>query len=156
MEEKKGKSITIKRIATSDAGTFGVVLDDNVPFCVSCELPFKDNQKNISSIPSGYFEAMRVDSPRFGNTFEVKGGSLGDRTHILFHKGNSIKDSRGCILLAEGYGQKDHVEFLTLETVEIGEDLYQLLVAATVSSRSNLMSRMRRMIRRSKVTMKGR
>jgi hypothetical protein len=112
MEEKKGKSksITIKRIATSDAGTFGVVLDDNIPFCVSCELPFKDNQKNISSIPSGYFEAMRVDSPRFGNTFEVKGGSLGDRTHILFHKGNSIKDSRGCILLAEGYGQKDHVE----------------------------------------------
>ena len=109
MEDKKGKSITIRRIATSDAGTFGVVLDGDKPFCVSCELPWKDNQKNISSIPKGYFEAIRVDSPRFGNTFEVKGGSLGERTHILFHKGNSIKDSRGCILLAENFGQDDQV-----------------------------------------------
>ena len=106
-----GKHIHIKRVSTSDAGTFGVVLDghNGVPFCVSCELPYKDNQPNISSIPSGVYEGIRVDSPRFGNTFEVK-GSLGVRTHILFHKGNSIKDSRGCILLAEGFGQNDYVE----------------------------------------------
>jgi hypothetical protein len=111
MEDKKGKQITIKRIASNDAGTFGVVLDGDTPFCVSCELPWKDNQKNISCIPNGYFEAMRVQSPRFGNTFEVKGGSLGDRTHVLFHTGNfALKDSKGCILLAEGFGQNDHVE----------------------------------------------
>jgi len=110
MEDKKGKRITIKRIATSDGGTFGVVLDGNTPFCVSCELPWRENKPNISHIPIGWFEAVRVDSPRFGNTFEVKGGTLGERTHILFHKGNSILDSRGCILLAEGFGQMDNVE----------------------------------------------
>ena len=110
MEEKKGKTITIKRIASNDAGTFGVVLDGDNPFCVSCELPWNENKKNISCIPVGWFEAMRVDSPRFGNTFEVKGGTLG-RTHILFHKGNfALKDSKGCILLAEGFGQLNHVE----------------------------------------------
>jgi hypothetical protein len=110
MGTKEGKQITIKRIASSDAGTFGVVLDGVTPFCVSCELPWRENKPNISHIPVGWFEAVRVDSPRFGNTFEVKGGTLGERTHILFHKGNSIADSRGCILLAENFGQMDHVE----------------------------------------------
>ena len=108
MEKKNGKLITIKRVATSDRGTFGVVLDKGKPFCVTCELPWKDNEPNVSSIPAGIYEAVRVQSPRFGDTFEVAG--VEGRTHILFHRGNSIKDSKGCILLAEGWGQNNHVE----------------------------------------------
>lgn len=108
MRENTDKLICLKRIATSDAGTFGVLLDDGVPFCVTCELPWEDNQANISSIPAGIYEAIRVDSPRFGKTFEVS--NIKGRSHILFHKGNSIKDSRGCILLAESYGRNDFVE----------------------------------------------
>ena len=109
MEKQLGKIINVKRIATSDGGTFGVVLDDGKPFCVSCELPYKDNAPNISSIPAGLYTGVRINSPRFGNTYEVT-GNLGKRTHILFHRGNSIKDSRGCILLAEGFGVDEHIE----------------------------------------------
>ena len=107
-----GKHLHIKRIHTSDSGTFGVVCDGHhgEPFCVSLELPYKDNQPNISSIPNGVYEGVRVMSPRFGNTFEVKGGGIEGRTHILFHKGNSVADSRGCILLAEGFGEGSYVE----------------------------------------------
>ena len=108
MEEKTGKLISMKRVATSDAGTFGVIMDEGKPFCVTCELPWKDNAANISSIPAGVYEAVRVDSPRFGNTFEVV--NVRGRSHILFHRGNSIKDSKGCILLAEGFGPDEHVE----------------------------------------------
>jgi hypothetical protein len=105
------KHIHIKRVSTSDAGTFGVVLDgfNGVPFCVSLELPYKDNKPNISCIPSGIYEGIRVDSPRFGNTFEVQ-GNLGERTHILFHCGNSISDSRGCLILAENFSPNNRVE----------------------------------------------
>jgi hypothetical protein len=108
MEKKNGKLITIKRVATSAKGTFGVVLDKGKPFCVTCELPWKDNEPNVSSVPAGIYEAVRVQSPRFGDTFEVAG--VEGRTHILFHRGNSIKDSRGCILLAESYAPGETVE----------------------------------------------
>ena len=106
-----GKHIHIKRIHTSDSGTFGVVCDGHhgEPFCVSLELPYRNNEPNISCIKSGVYEGVRVMSPRFGNTFEVK-GNLEGRTHILFHKGNSIEDSRGCLILAEGFGEGNHVE----------------------------------------------
>ena len=108
MELNNGKIITIKRVAGSDRGTFGVALDDGEPFCVTCELPWKDNQVNVSCIPTGVYEATRVDSPRFGNTFEVK--NVEGRTHILFHKGNfALRDSRGCILLGESYNPGDTV-----------------------------------------------
>ena len=107
-----GKHIHIKRIHTSDSGTFGVVCAGHhgEPFCVSLELPYRNNEPNISCIPNGVFEGIRVTSPRFGNTFEVKGGVIGDRTHILFHCGNSIEDSRGCILLAENFSPNSRVE----------------------------------------------
>ena len=106
-----GKHIHIKRISTSDKGTFGVVLDGHhgEPFCVSCELPYRNNEPFISCIPSGVYEGVRVQSPKFGNTFEIK-GNLEGRTHILFHKGNSILDSKGCVLLAEGWGEGNYVE----------------------------------------------
>ena len=108
-----GKHLHIKRIHTSDSGTFGVVCDGHhgEPFCVSLELPYKNNEPNISCIPSGVYECLRKQSPRFGDTFEVRGGIIeGTRTHILFHKGNSIKDSKGCILLAEGFGEGSYIE----------------------------------------------
>ena len=107
MEKEKWGLIEIKRVATSDRGTFGVALESGEPFCVTCELPWKENQANVSCIPPGSYGAVRVQSPRFGNTFEVK--NVEGRTHILFHKGNSIKDSRGCILLGESFNPGETV-----------------------------------------------
>jgi len=106
-----GKHIHLKRVHTSSVGTFGVVLDGHhgEPFCVSLELPYKNNEPNISCIKSGVYEGVRVKSPRFGDTFEVK-GNLEGRTHILFHCGNSIEDSRGCFLLAENFAPENRVE----------------------------------------------
>ena len=105
-----GKHIHIKRIHSSAAGTFGVVLNghNGIPFCVSLELPYKNNEPNISCIKSGVYEGVRVQSPRFGNTFEVK-GNLEGRTHILFHCGNEIGNSRGCLLLAENFAPENRV-----------------------------------------------
>ena len=106
-----GKVVVLKRIATSgERGTFGVLLDDQEPFCVTLEPPLilqEDGKTtpNISCIPTGVYVSSRVDSPRFGKTFEVKDVEGGHRTHILFHKGNSaFQDTKGCILLAEGFG----------------------------------------------------
>lgn len=106
----ESRHIHIKRVHSGSTGTFGVVLDgyDGEPFCVSLELPWADNLPNISCIKPGIYEATRHHSPRFGETFLVQ-GNLGGRTHILFHCGNSIADSRGCILLGENYSPQSRV-----------------------------------------------
>ena len=89
------------RVAYTREGTFGVLLDGGTPFCLSIERPWLNNQKNISCIPLGIYICQRVFSPKFGNTFEVS--FVPDRTSILFHKGNIMDDSHGCIVLGEQY-----------------------------------------------------
>jgi len=94
---------TIKRIASGEAGTFGVFLNKyGVPFALTAERPWLNNAVNVSCIPAGTYNCKRVQSHKFGDTFEVEG--VEGRTHILFHKGNiPMQDSHGCILVGETF-----------------------------------------------------
>jgi hypothetical protein len=94
--------VTIKRGASLKEGTFGMILYNGKPFAVTGERPWKDNQKNISCIPVGIYLCKRYSSDKYPDTFEVV--NVPGRTHILFHKGNfPLKDSKGCILIAEKF-----------------------------------------------------
>ena len=97
--------LQIKRICYTDQGVFGVLVKDDFPVCLTLELPDRDNQKNISCIPEGNYLCKRVQSPSHGNTFEVC--HVPHRSHILFHKGNTAKDAKGCILLGRFFGSLD-------------------------------------------------
>ena len=96
--------LTIKRVASLAHGMFGVLIDKRgVPFAITAERPWMGNARSISCIPTGDYICKRVQSPKFGNTFEVT--NVPDRSHILFHKGNiPEKDSHGCILIGEQFG----------------------------------------------------
>lgn len=72
------------------------------------ELPWRDNQKGISCIPKGEYECRRVISPRFGETFEVC--NVPGRSQILFHAGDTQRDTHGCILIGES-GCRTEKEF---------------------------------------------
>ena len=91
----------LKRISYTEHGTFGVLIQNNIPFAVTLERPWIENRINISCIPTGLYVCKRVKSPRFGNTFEVT--DVPGRTSILFHKGNLQENSHGCILIGEQY-----------------------------------------------------
>lgn len=93
--------MTLKRIAKNPDGVFGVLLHKGVPFALTCERPWLDNKSNVSCIPERTYECRRVNSPKFGDTFEVTG--VPGRSHILFHKGNTMDDSQGCILVGEQF-----------------------------------------------------
>jgi len=97
------KTITIRRIAENDDGVFGVIIDGVTPFAITLENKWHNNKKNISCIPSGTYECRRVLSPTRGEVFEVK--NVPGRTHILFHIGNTDDDTKGCILVAEEFGE---------------------------------------------------
>jgi len=92
---------TIKRIAENQYGTFGVLLDGDLPFALTLERRWLGNTQGCSCIPTGTYVCRRVDSPKFGDTFEITG--VQDRSHILFHKGNLDDDSHGCVLVGEEY-----------------------------------------------------
>ena len=97
------KILFLQRIAFTSDGTFGVLLDnDGIPFALTCEREWVNNQPDVSCIPAGSYACKRVNSPRFGNTFEVT--DVPGRTSILFHSGNTKDDSKGCILVGEEFG----------------------------------------------------
>lgn len=85
---------------TSQDGTDGVLTLPSGFKINTLELPWLDNAKDISCIPFGIYQCKKIVSPRFGETFEVC--DVPSREHILFHKGNKLTDSKGCILLGSG------------------------------------------------------
>jgi hypothetical protein len=88
--------LLLKRVDHREWGTYGVLIGPDGPFIVTLELPWRDNAQRVSAIPAGVYVCQRVQSPRFGNTFEVTG--VPNRSKILFHGGNSTEDTLGCIL----------------------------------------------------------
>jgi len=97
-------SVEIVRLEESDPyGTFGVLKINKEIFCVTLEKQDLLNQATVSSIPAQQYICKRVNSPKFGETFEVT--NVPGRSAILFHAGNKEGDSHGCILLAEKFGK---------------------------------------------------
>ena len=96
--------VTIKRVASLSSGTFGVLLnEEGIPLIVTLENPWDDNKKFVSCIPAGTYLCKRRLSPKFGDTFHVT--KVPNRSHIVFHWGNRIKNTLGCILTGEKFGR---------------------------------------------------
>ena len=95
------RQFTLRRIAYISDGTFAVLFDGDIPFCLTLEREWRDNEKNVSCIPRGKYICKRVSSPKFGDTFEVC--DVSGRSDILFHKGNIEDDSHGCIIVGEQF-----------------------------------------------------
>jgi len=87
----------------SDYGTFGVLKINKAVFCVTLEPADRLNHPNVSSIPAQQYMCNRIDSPKYGDTFEVS--NVPDREHILFHAGNVVDNTKGCILLGQYFGK---------------------------------------------------
>ena len=83
-------------------GTFGVLRIDKRAFCVTLEPADLENQVSVSSIPAQQYMCRRYQSPKYKNTFQVE--NVPGRTYILFHAGNVIDHTEGCIILARKYG----------------------------------------------------
>lgn len=90
------KTVTLSRSYTK-FGVLGYLEMPSGPLLRTLERPWVGNRPNISCIPPGVYICQRVQSPRFGETFEVT--DVTGRTHILFHAGNFIKHSKGCVLV---------------------------------------------------------
>jgi hypothetical protein len=82
-------------------GTF-IIFDDNMEIfrCKCLELPWLNNQHNISCIPEGIYDVQKYSDSKHPNTFWVK--NVSGRDGILIHIGNFANgtkiDTEGCLL----------------------------------------------------------
>ena len=98
------------RTDTSDEGTFGVLVFDD-QYIYTGELPWRNNQPNISCIPEGKYDLRMCTSPKYGPAYQVT--NVPGRSGVLLHAGNFCGDTdkgyrthvSGCILLGSKRGR---------------------------------------------------
>ena len=99
-------------------GTNGEIFHNHVRVCYSIELPWLDNQYQISCVPEGRYELIKRYSQKFGSHLQLM--NVPNRNLILIHSANdAMKELKGCIapvslLTAEGKGNNSKVSLKRL------------------------------------------
>lgn len=129
-------NILIIREVYTDKSVIGSLSINGEVFCSTLELPWKDNKKNESCIPAGRYDVRlrlaRESASRDYLHLIIK--DVPDRKFILFHRGNSAKDTKGCILVGRGTEQdfvKNSVlamDLLMQEIIYLGGDNIKLII----------------------------
>lgn len=124
---------TLHRGHSSSEGTFGILYRDSRPLCVTCEDPWLDNAVGKSCIPSGRYRVKAFSGIRYQNVWEITG--VPGRSAILIHHGNTINDTRGCVLVGRGFATlnglpsiTDSVATLTMLRRELPKEFWLTVV----------------------------
>lgn len=96
-------TVRLLRVEESSQGTFGVLIICSQVFCVTLEPVDWLNERNVSSIPAQQYHCVKIHSPQYGETFEIV--DVPSRNHILFHPGNLLTHTKGCVILAQYFGK---------------------------------------------------
>jgi len=103
--------VTLNRESTRRHTTFGALLVDDEPFCLTLEDEVRtdpnpatpQNEAKVhgqTAIPAGRYRLAIRDSPKFGPDtlwlLDVPG-----YTYVLIHSGSSIASTEGCIIVGD-------------------------------------------------------
>lgn len=96
-------AMALKREQNSTVQTLGTITvmesDTQLFSCKSLELPWLNNNQNVSCIPTGVYKVIKRYSDKYGNHFHVQ--NVPNRSEILIHSGNYFTQTRGCILVGD-------------------------------------------------------
>jgi len=90
-------SVTLQRTSQDANGTHGSLYNGITFLCYTEELPWEDNTPDESCIPEGTYTCTRHNSSDHPNTWQVN--DVPNRSNVLIHTGNTLKDTLGCILV---------------------------------------------------------
>lgn len=77
-------------------GTNGELLLHGERVCFTIELPWKNNERQVSCVPEGRYELKKRYTPKFGRHFILL--AVPNRSYILIHAANdALKEIKGCI-----------------------------------------------------------
>lgn len=97
------KSFELIRFHQDTLGTFGALWHLGEPFCYTYELPWMNNLKTLSCVPTGAYHAKLENSIKHGICYELI--DVPGRDEVQLHIGNDMADSLGCILLGSFHGE---------------------------------------------------
>ena len=136
MIKKKLINLLLIRDTFSDKSTLGELFLNGERMCDTLENPWINNKKNISCIPRGSYK-VRLRLARESATrdyLHLLVEDVENRSYILFHRGNTAKDTSGCILVGLG-SKQDFVSNSTLamdllikEIVNLGGENINLII----------------------------
>lgn len=90
----------------TDTQTPGVLSVEGLFVCKSLELPWRENQSDVSCIPVGRYHCRWTFSPTFQKyTYEVQG--VPKRWGIRIHPANYSRQLKGCIALGNALKDLD-------------------------------------------------
>ena len=69
--------------------------------CCTLELPWNENKRNISCIPTGEYKVTIRESEKYGLHYQVENVMM--RDYILIHPANYYKQLRGCIAVGKTF-----------------------------------------------------
>ena len=123
------KVVIARKYETNETlGTLVVFNGYDIIFtCKILELPWKDNQHDISCIPEGVYSVVKYDSPKKGRVFLFN--DVPDRGAIEMHIGNFAYggkvDTKGCLLPGTGFDDVNNDG--TLDIIESTKTMNRLL-----------------------------
>ena len=98
--------LELTRMETGPAGTIGVLSLNKQLFCYILEPPKKENERGQSCIPTGQYTCKRYNSEKYLSpclaVYNVHG-----REYISIHYGNTLKDTKGCLITGKYPGYLD-------------------------------------------------
>ena len=136
MTKKKLINLLLIRDTFSKNSVIGELFLNGERMCDTLENPWINNKKNVSCIPRGEYK-VRLRLPRESatrNYIHLLVQDVPNRDWILFHRGNTSKDTRGCILVGLG-SQQDFVsnsvlamDLLIKEVIHLGGENINLII----------------------------
>jgi len=129
-------NLLIIRDMFSDKSTLGELFLNGERMCDTLELPYKDNQRNISCIPAGEYK-VRLRYPRESATRDYLHLLIQDvpnRDFILIHIGNYPSSTQGCVLVGLGseqdvvHNSRLAMELLVKEILNLGGTNINLII----------------------------
>lgn len=100
---KSNEVVTLNRGAPSPIGILGTLVFKGETMCYTLEEPWRNNApadykgETESCIPEGRYYCVPHNSEKYKNVWRLEG--VPNRSAILIHAGNTLKDTEGCILV---------------------------------------------------------
>ena len=111
MKTKNNAHLILERERFTQESIIGSLYLNGSFVCKTLELPYLANSTNISSVPCGLYD-LTVRGGEKSRKFpyvHLQVMEVPDRSYILFHIGNTAKDTQGCILT--GMSSKNDIVF---------------------------------------------
>ena len=129
-------NLLIIRDTFTEESTVGELFLNGERMCDTLELPYINNERNISCIPEGEYK-VRLRTARESATRDYLHLLIQDvpnRDFVLVHIGNKSSDSRGCVLV--GFASKQNyvqnstfaMDLLMKEIINLGGENINLII----------------------------